>query len=53
MANLTQDIKKPVTLPAPNADFYLLTEVLTQTERSKLKEVRGFMESHWLLDVLR
>ncbi len=45
MANLTQDIKKPVTLPAPNADFYLLTEVLTQTERSKLKEVRGFMES--------
>ena len=45
MASTTKDIKKPVTLPAPNSDFYQLTDVLSQAERDKLKQVRAFMES--------
>ena len=45
MASQTKDIKKPVTLPAPNNDFYQLTDVLSQAERDKLKQVRAFMES--------
>ncbi len=45
MASQTKDIKKPVTLPAPNSDFYQLTDVLSQAERDKLKQVRAFMES--------
>jgi len=40
-----KDIKKPVALPAPNSDFYQITECLSEAERDLLKRVRAFMEA--------
>jgi glutaryl-CoA dehydrogenase len=31
-------------LPAPNSDFYMITDILTEKEREKLAEVRDFVE---------
>src|SRR5260370_22448676 len=45
MASSTKDVKKPATIPAPDSDFYQLSEVLSQPERDKVRQVRGFMES--------
>jgi glutaryl-CoA dehydrogenase len=45
MASPTKDVKKPATIPAPDSDFYQLSEVLSQPERDKVRQVRGFMES--------
>jgi glutaryl-CoA dehydrogenase len=35
----------PVTLPAPNGNFYQVTDSLSGTERAKLAQVRKFMET--------
>src|SRR6201997_3889632 len=51
-----KDVKK--ALPAPNSDFYEVTECLNETELATLKQVRAFMESkvapvitkYWLED---
>jgi glutaryl-CoA dehydrogenase len=51
MASATKDVnpakdnKKPVALPAPNSDFYQVTECLSDKEREVLKQVRAFMEA--------
>jgi glutaryl-CoA dehydrogenase len=45
MASPTKEIKKPVALPAPNSDFYQVTECLSEKERDVLKQVRAFMET--------
>src|SRR5260370_6610763 len=45
MASPTKDVKKPATIPAPDSDFYQLSEVLSQPEQDKVRQVRGFMES--------
>jgi alkylation response protein AidB-like acyl-CoA dehydrogenase len=37
--------RKPKPLPAPNSDFYQLTETLSADEFAVLKQVREFMES--------
>src|SRR5579871_4615315 len=37
--------KKPAALPAPNSDFYLLGELLSDPERALLRRVRTFMET--------
>jgi len=52
----SKDVKK--ALPAPNSDFYEVTECLNETELATLKQVRAFMESkvapvinkYWLED---
>src|SRR4029077_2847433 len=41
----TKDTKQPKPLPAPNVDFYELTETLPAEEKDVLKQVREFMES--------
>jgi glutaryl-CoA dehydrogenase len=44
-ASAGKDIKKPAALPAPNSDFYQITECLSEAERDLLKRVRAFMEA--------
>jgi alkylation response protein AidB-like acyl-CoA dehydrogenase len=41
-----KDIKKAVALPAPNGDFYQVTECLNEAERDILKQVRAFLEAN-------
>ena len=42
----TTPAKKPApALPVPDSDFYLLTELLNDSERALLKRVRTFMET--------
>jgi alkylation response protein AidB-like acyl-CoA dehydrogenase len=45
MATERREIKQPKPLPAPNVDFYELTETLPAEEREVLKQVREFMQS--------
>ena len=50
MAKTTTEIhaakeRKPVTLPAPNSDFYDIAEWLNDSEKKLVKEVRAFMEA--------
>src|SRR6202142_413299 len=40
-----QDGKKTSPLPAPNGDFYQVTECLNNVERDILRQVRAFMET--------
>src|SRR5271163_2488859 len=44
MASPVKD-KKPVSLPAPNSDFYELVETLPAEELAIVKQVRTFMET--------
>src|SRR6204780_2938746 len=44
MASPVRD-KKPVSLPAPNSDFYNLMETLPAEELAVVKQVRAFMET--------
>jgi len=44
MASPVKD-KKPVSLPAPNSDFYGLIETLPAEELAVVKQVRTFMET--------
>src|SRR5579862_7807728 len=44
MASPAKD-KRPVTLPAPNSDFYELVETLPPEELAVVKQVRTFMET--------
>jgi alkylation response protein AidB-like acyl-CoA dehydrogenase len=37
--------KTPQVLPAPNGDFYEITDCLSDSERAVLKKVRAFMEA--------
>src|SRR5258707_1449695 len=45
MATERREIKQPKPLPAPNVDFYELSETLPAEEREVVKQVREFMES--------
>src|SRR2546423_6957465 len=45
MATERKQIKQPKPLPAPNVDFYELSETLPAEEREVVKQVREFMES--------
>jgi len=45
MASAPQTIAMPKPLPAPNSDFYDLTETLTSEELSVVRQVRTFMET--------
>src|SRR5467141_1161436 len=40
-----KEIRQPKPLPAPNSDFYELSETLPAEEREVVKQVREFMES--------
>jgi alkylation response protein AidB-like acyl-CoA dehydrogenase len=42
---MTASSKPNRPLPAPDSDFYLLSEILSDAERTLLKQVRAFMES--------
>ena len=42
---MTASSKPNHPLPAPDSDFYLLYEILSDAERALLKKVRAFMES--------
>src|SRR6202142_4362240 len=44
MASPVKD-RKPVSLPAPNSDFYQLVETLPSEELAIVKQVRAFMET--------
>ena len=44
MASPVKD-RKPVSLPAPNSDFYELVETLPAEELAIVKQVRTFMET--------
>src|SRR6202158_4376119 len=44
MASPVKD-RKPVSLPAPNSDFYELVETLPAEELAIVKQVRAFMET--------
>jgi len=44
MASPVKD-RKPVSLPAPNSDFYELVETMLAEELSVVKQVRTFMET--------
>src|ERR1700751_3980317 len=44
MASPVKD-RKPVSLPAPNSDFYQLVETLPAEELAIVKQVRAFMET--------
>src|SRR6476660_250129 len=44
MASPVKD-RKPVSLPAPNSDFYELVETLPAEELAVVKQVRTFMET--------
>ncbi len=41
-----QDAKERKPLPAPNSDFYTITDALTAEERTLVKQVRAFMETN-------
>jgi glutaryl-CoA dehydrogenase len=41
-----KDTKEPKPLPAPNSDFYTITDALTAEERTLVKQVRAFMETN-------
>src|ERR1700716_50980 len=41
-----QDAKERNPLPAPNSDFYTITDDLTAEERTLVKQVRAFMETN-------
>jgi alkylation response protein AidB-like acyl-CoA dehydrogenase len=45
MPSATADIKQRKPLPAPNSDFYQLTELLSADEFALMKQVRAFMET--------
>src|SRR5438552_9549353 len=45
MATERKEIKQPKPLPAPNVDFYELSETLPPEELAVLKQVRAFMET--------
>src|SRR6202050_4860616 len=45
IATKPQDGKRTSPLPAPNGDFYQVTECLNDAEREILKQVRAFMET--------
>jgi len=45
MATEKREIKQPKPLPAPNVDFYELSETLPAEEREVVKQVREFMQS--------
>src|SRR5229473_2361813 len=45
MATERREIKQPKPLPAPNVDFYELSETLPAEEREVVKKVREFMQS--------
>src|SRR5260370_7900416 len=45
MASPAKD-RKPVSLPAPNSDFYELVETLPAEELAIVKQVRTFMETN-------
>src|SRR6266487_2591014 len=45
MATERKAIKQPQPLPAPNVDFYELSETLPGEEREVVKQVREFMQS--------
>ena len=45
MATERKEIKQSKPLPAPNVDFYELTETLPAEEKEVLKQVREFMQS--------
>ncbi len=45
MATERKAIKQPKPLPAPNVDFYELSETLPAEEREIVKQVREFMQS--------
>lgn len=45
MATERREIKQPKPLPAPNVDFYELSETLPAEEREVVKQVRDFMQS--------
>src|SRR5258706_12332056 len=45
MAIANFDIKRPKAPPAPNSDFYELTETLNAEELAILKQVRAFMDT--------
>jgi glutaryl-CoA dehydrogenase len=45
MATERREIKQPKPLPAPNVDFYELTETLPAEEKEVLQQVREFMQS--------
>src|SRR6266508_3711173 len=45
MATERKAIKQPKPLPAPNVDFYELSETLPAEEREVVKQVREFMQS--------
>src|SRR5882672_3830355 len=42
-----QDAKERKPLPAPNSDFYTITDALTAEERTLVKQVRAFMETNF------
>src|ERR1700730_9172966 len=46
MTGAGKDVKPTKSLPVPNGDFYQITECLSEAERDKLKQVRGFMETN-------
>src|SRR5438552_8760268 len=45
MATERREIKQPKPLPAPNVDFYELSETLPAEEKEVVKQVREFMEA--------
>src|ERR1700677_711631 len=45
IATKRQDGKRTSPLPAPNGDFYQVTECLNDVERNILRKVRAFMET--------
>jgi len=45
MATAIKDTRQAKPLPAPNSDFYQLTETLNAEELALVKQVRAFMES--------
>src|SRR5215469_13798003 len=38
------DTKPPRALPAPDSDFYMIHQVLSEDEQALLRKVRSFME---------
>jgi alkylation response protein AidB-like acyl-CoA dehydrogenase len=45
-ATSRKDAKERKPLPAPNSDFYTITDDLTAEERTLVKQVRAFMETN-------
>jgi glutaryl-CoA dehydrogenase len=44
-AAISTAVKKVRSLPVPNSDFYQINELLNESERAKVKQVRSFMET--------